>query len=186
MVNNFQIAKAKKSSGFPLVERLDLCRSLRGDLAAQQLAQGSYLKDLRYLNLNECRLSQKAFNEIIASPNLRSVEVLLFRKNRVVQITGPFGDLEELDEKQRKKQTVMRLKLLDLRENKVNSIFQREAVAFLKETIVLMWNNPFNADQPNTQGREYQDPACLFRATNDFEDDFRLIQNPLHIFYRTP
>jgi hypothetical protein len=35
VVNNFQIAKAKKSSGFPLVERLDLCRALRGDLAAQ-------------------------------------------------------------------------------------------------------------------------------------------------------
>ena len=69
----------------------------------------------------------------------------------------------------------MRLMLLDLRENKINSIFQREAVTFLKETIVIMWGNPFNADQPSTQGKEYQDPASLFRATNDFEDDFRLI-----------
>lgn len=29
--NNFQIAKAKKNSGFPLLRRLDLTRSLRGE-----------------------------------------------------------------------------------------------------------------------------------------------------------
>jgi len=67
-LNNFQIAKAKKNSGFTLLRRLDLARSLRGDQAALQLAQGSYMKDLKFLNLQDCRLSQKAFNEIIASP----------------------------------------------------------------------------------------------------------------------
>ncbi len=33
-INNFQIAKAKKNSGFPLIQRLDLSRALRGDQAA--------------------------------------------------------------------------------------------------------------------------------------------------------
>lgn len=37
-INNFQIAKAKKNSGFPLIIRLDLSRSLRGDQAALQLS----------------------------------------------------------------------------------------------------------------------------------------------------
>lgn len=32
--NNFQIAKAKKNSGLSLIVRLDLCRSLRGDVAS--------------------------------------------------------------------------------------------------------------------------------------------------------
>jgi len=114
------------------------------------------MKDLMFLNLNDCRLSQKAFNELIASPNLRSLQILLFRKNRVVSVTGPFGDLEDLDEKQKRKQLVMQLRVLDIRENRVANIFQKEAAAFLRETVVLMWDNPFN--DPDSQAliaREY-------------------------------
>ena len=38
-------------------------------------------------------------------------------------MTGPFGDLEDLDEKQKRKQLVMQLRVLDIRENRVASIF---------------------------------------------------------------
>jgi hypothetical protein len=180
VINNYQIAKAKKNSGFSMPRRLELSRALRGDQHLLQLIQGSYLKDLQFLNLNDCRLSQKAFNELIASPQLRSLQVLLFRKNRVVAVTGPFGDLEDLDEKQRRKQLVMQLRILDLRENKLCSIFQKEAAAFLQETVVLMWDNPF-ADMA-LMAREYLDPMHLFRATSEFDDDFRAMINPLHLY----
>ena len=68
IVNNYQIAKAKKNSGLPMLRRLELSRSLKGDQHMIQLMQGSYMKDLMFLNVNDCRLSQKAFNELIASP----------------------------------------------------------------------------------------------------------------------
>ncbi len=77
----------------------------------------------------------------------------------------------------------MKLRILDLRENRVASIFQKEAVAFLRETVVLMWDNPFN--DPESQAlmaREYLDPMHLFRATTDFDDDYRLMINPLHLY----
>ena len=166
-----------------MLRRLELSHALKGDQHLIQLTQGSYMKDLMFLNLNDCRLSQKAFNELIASPNLRSLQILLFRKNRVVSVTGPFGDLEDLDEKQKRKQLVMQLRVLDIRENRVASIFQKEAAAFLRETVVLMWDNPFN--DPDSQAliaREYQDPMHLFRSTTDFDDDFRQMINPLHLY----
>lgn len=140
------------------------------------------MKDLRSLNLNECRLSQKAFNEIIASPQLRSLEVLLMNKNRVVTVQGPYCDLEDLDEKQVKKQLVMRLKVLDLRENRISQIFLKDAVTFLRETVVLLWGNPFPAETLSEIQKEYDDPACMFRATSEFEDDYKQIRNPLHIY----
>lgn len=30
--------------------------------------------------------------------------------------------------------------------------------------------------------KEYQDPMHLFRATTEFDDDFRLMINPLHLY----
>ena len=74
----------------------------------------------------------------------------------------------------------MKLRFLDLRENKLTNIFYPEAVNFLKDTIVLMWDNPI--ETKGMMRKEYFDPAHLFRATVEFNDDYRLMQNPLHIF----
>ena len=91
-----------------------------------------------------------------------------------MQVTGPFGDLEDLDEKQKRKQLVMQLRLLDLRDNKLATIFQKEATAFLRETVVLMWGNPFSDPEAKALiAKEYLDPMHLFRATCDFEDDYK-------------
>ena len=46
VVNNYQIAKAKKNSGLPMLRRLELSRALKGDQHLIQLTQGSYMKDL--------------------------------------------------------------------------------------------------------------------------------------------
>ncbi len=175
----FQAAKAKKASGLPLLIRLDLSKSARGDHHAIQLASSSYLKDLKYLNLRDCRLSQKGFNEILNSLHLRSLETLVVRKNKIREIEGPFQDLEDLDEKQAKK-GIMKLKLLDIRENNLTTIFQSKAMNFIKETVVLMWDNPFEAK--GTLCFEFFNPASLFRAHQEFDDDHTNIQNPLHIF----
>ena len=76
----------------------------------------------------------------------------------------------------------MQLRILDIRENRVASIFQKEAAAFLRETVVLMWDNPFNdPDSQAVMAREYQDPMHQFSSTNDFEEDFRQMIKPLHI-----
>ena len=73
----------------------------------------------------------------------------------------------------------MKLQLLDVRDNRLTKIFLKEAVTFLKETVVLMWSNPFTDDL--TQSQEFYDPASLFRS-GQLDDDYRLIQNPLHIW----
>lgn len=95
------------------------------------------------MNLKDCKLNQKAFNELLASPNLRNLEVLVARKNRLKFVEGPHSDLEE-EMTAKEAKAVMSLKLLDLRENKLTHIFQEHAVNFLRETIVLMWDNPFD------------------------------------------
>ena len=135
-----------------------------------QLALSAYLKNLRYLNLRDCKLNQKAFNELLASPHLKSLEVLVARNNRLKFVEGPHSDLDDMTEKEAK--NVMSLKLLDLRENKLTHIFQEHAVNFLRETIVLMWDNPFNdiAEVKQLMRQEYFDPSCLFRACEEFDD----------------
>ena len=73
----------------------------------------------------------------------------------------------------------MRLQLLDIRYNKLTKIFLNEAINFLKDTVVLMWSNPFNCDRDID--KEFYDPGSLFRS-EQLDDDASLIQNPMHIF----
>ena len=85
--------------GLPLLQRLDLAFCLKGDEQVCQLAQSTYLKDLKYLNLRGCKFGEIALLEVLSSKNLRSLEVLIARDNKVRQIEGPFGDLEDASEK---------------------------------------------------------------------------------------
>jgi hypothetical protein len=73
---------------------------------------------------------------------MRSLKVLIASENSIEKVEGPFGDLDDATEKQRK--NVMKLQLLDVRHNKLTSLIQQDAVAFLKETIVLLWDNPLD------------------------------------------
>lgn len=126
--------------------------------------------------MSHCKLSQKVFNDLTASPQLRSVEILLFRENRVVTVIEP--DIDEADEKQRSK--VMKLKLLDLRDNRLQSIYLRQAPSFLRETVVFMMGNPFS--DSGLASLEHTDPSHLFRAS----DDDVYIRNPLHLLTASP
>jgi hypothetical protein len=99
-----QIAKSKKiSSSTSMLLRLDLSNCLKGDEQVAQLAQSSYLKDLKYLNLTKCRFGVDGFNELLATKNLRSLEVLIVANNKIKNIEGPYNDLESASEKQIKK-----------------------------------------------------------------------------------
>ena len=100
------------------------------------------MKDLKYLNLKGCKFSDIGFQEVLQSKCLRSLEVLIVKDNKIKQIKGPFADLADATEKQIKK-SIMKLIFLDIRSNKLTSIVQSEAVNFLRETVVLMWSNPF-------------------------------------------
>ena len=66
----------------------------------------------------------------------------------------------------------MKLQVLDIRKNKLTDIIQKNAVNFLKETIVIMWNNPFKDDIQ----AELLNPKHLF-MTQELEDDPHLIPN---------
>ena len=95
-----QIAKSKKPSESPtMLVRLDLSNCLRGDEQVATLAQSSYLKDLKWLNLRRCKFGTDGFNELLQSKNLRSLEVLIVKDNKIRDIDGPFHDLEEASEK---------------------------------------------------------------------------------------
>lgn len=74
----------------------------------------------------------------------------------------------------------MKLQLLDIRSNRLTKIFLKEAVTFLKDAVVLMWDNPFESDAGEME-TEFYDPASLFRS-GQLDDDYHLIQNPMHIF----
>ena len=110
-----------------------------------QLAQSSYLKDLKYLNIRGCKFGNIGLQEVLSSKHLRSLQVLVARENKVSEIEGPFSDLEDASEKQIKK-SLMKLQILDIRNNLLEAVIQTKAVNFLKDTIVLMWNNPLEGD----------------------------------------
>ena len=130
------------------------------------------MKDLKWLNLQKCKFGTDGFNELVSSKNLRSLEVLIVKDNKIGKVEGPFSDLEEATAKQIKK-GIMQLHLLDIRGNRLTKIFFKEAVSFLKDTVVLMWDNPFeNAE--GEQEKEFYDPASLFRS-GDLDDDYHLI-----------
>ena len=99
------------------------------------------MKDLKYLNIKSCKFGDIGLLELLSSKNMRSLKVLIASDNRIEKIEGPFGDLEDASEKQLKK-GVMKLQLLDVRRNRLTNIIQKQAVQFLKETVVLMWENP--------------------------------------------
>jgi Leucine-rich repeat (LRR) protein len=97
------------------------------------------------LNLRGCKFTDTGFQELLQSKSLHSVEVLVVRDNKIKKIEGPYGDLEEATEKQIRK-GIMRLRLLDIRGNRLSHIIQADASNFLEETVVLMWGNPFECD----------------------------------------
>jgi hypothetical protein len=65
-----------------------------------------------------------------------------------------------------------------VRGNKLTDLIQKEAVAFLKETVVLMWDNPLDHAASKA---EVLEPRGLFNA-HKYGYDERLIPNPLHLF----
>jgi hypothetical protein len=77
----------------------------------------------------------------------------------------------------------MQLRVLDLRENRLQSIHLSNGAAFLRNTIVLMWDNPFDQDPPGFIAKEFMDPAHFFRASTDFDDDPLKILSPLHLYH---
>jgi len=107
---------------------------------------------------------------------MRSLKVLIASENRIEKIEGPFGDLDDATEKQKK--SVMKLQLLDVRHNKLTCLIQQHAVVFLKETVVLMWDNPLDSGAIKA---EVLEPRSLFNAQK-YGYDERVIPNPLHLF----
>lgn len=97
------------------------------------------------MNLRGCKFSDTGFQELLQSKQMHSLEILVCRENKIKKIEGPYQDLTECTEKQLRK-GVMKLKLLDVRQNKLAQVVQTQAVNFLRETVVLMWANPFECD----------------------------------------
>lgn len=73
----------------------------------------------------------------------------------------------------------MKLKFLDLRENKITDSCLREALNFLIETVVLLWDNPFQ--NLGLIRKELIDPSHMFRGSELIIDENAVIYNPLHI-----
>lgn len=151
---------------------------MKGDEQVCQLAQSSYLKDLKYLNITNCKFTEIALQEVMSSKNMRSVQILVARDNKITEIEGPFGDLEDASEKQIKK-GVMKLQVLDVRDNRLTKIVQSKAANFLKDTVVVMWNNPFE----DSIRDEITQPRHIKTTSTDLvEEDFAQTPNPLHMF----
>ena len=102
---------------------------------------------------------------------MRSLEVLIVRNNKIKSVEGPFSDLTEASEKQLKKE-IMKLQVLDIRDNGLGKIHLEEAHEFLRDTVVLMWGNPFTAHQKEGEqeslqesaiSKEYYFPSSIFR-----------------------
>jgi len=67
--------------------------------------------------------------------------------------------------------------VLDVRDNQLTTIIQKPAVNFLQNTVVIMWNNPFQDDLDT----EFVFPKHIFQKIA-LEDDPLRIPNPLHLF----
>lgn len=68
----------------------------------------------------------------------------------------------------------MKLKLLDIRANRLTQIMQSEASTFLEETVVLMWDNPFECDTSQL----LKQASKILVGLSDVD----VVPNPLHLF----
>ena len=49
--------------------------------------------------MRHCKFGTDGFNELLISKNLRSLEVLIVKDNKIRKMEGPFSDLDEATEK---------------------------------------------------------------------------------------
>ena len=48
---------------------------------------------MKFLNLSKCKFGSDGLNEIFHSKNLRSLEILIIKENKIKSVEGPFDDL---------------------------------------------------------------------------------------------
>ena len=139
------LPKTYIDQGFPstptflYLRRLDLSSSFHGDRGAFELAESSAFRYLEYLKAKNCQIGNQGFADLVASPNLRRLKVLILAKNSISKLVFPFDDLRLATPVQRTRE-VMSLDLLDLRENQLTSV--KSNSKFLSDTVVLAWGNP--------------------------------------------
>lgn len=98
--SNFTLPRTWVEPDFPVtptflyLTRLDLSSSLKGDDHVSQLSASSAFKYLKFLKLKHCGISNDGFRDLIGSPNLRSLEVLILAKNSITKLQFPFDDLK--------------------------------------------------------------------------------------------
>ena len=78
-----------------------------------------YFKNLEYLKLRNCGIDDEIFTKLCKSNNFRRLEILILSKNLISNIPLIKDDSNGFDLKRR-----MKLKLLDLRENKLKYLSQ--------------------------------------------------------------
>lgn len=119
------------------LKRLDLSSSFDGDQNVELLAESDYFKQLEFLKLRNCSISNSGAKSLFESKGLKSLKILILSKNKISQVEGPYQDLKKVESPLVKRE-IMNLKLLDLRENDIRSfLFMKGAKNFLKYTIVL-------------------------------------------------
>ena len=125
---------------FLYLKRLDLTSSFKGDEHVIQLANSSAFKYLEFLKLKSCGVSNNGFKAILASRFLRRLKVLILSKNDITKLIFPCDDLKTATKTQQKRE-FMELVLLDLRNNHISNTNQAGTSKFLRNTMVLGWDN---------------------------------------------
>ena len=166
------ISKLKFIEGFYYLLRLDLSSSLSGDEDALEIANSTAFRKLQSLKLRNCKIGNEGCEALFKSQNLRSLKHLDLSKNLINQLTGPYKDLKEATDIQLVKY-IMKLEVLDVRQNNINSLYLKGAQNFLKYTVVLAWN-----ERTKTMKNNLKD---LFPSMPLKSDSIQIKRPPLYV-----
>jgi hypothetical protein len=121
------------------LKRLDLSSSLKGDTQALSLAESTAFKYLEFLKLKNCGIGNLGLTGILGSSGFRRLKILIVSKNAINKLILP----DEAASKAVGRRELMDLSLLDLRENQLTGTIKQFSHKFLRNTVVLGWDNSF-------------------------------------------
>ena len=125
---------------FEYLKRLDLSSSLKGDAQVLAFASSTAYQHLEFLKLKNCGIGNLGLTALLGSSGLRRLKVLILSKNQLTKLIMPEDDLKGTTQASKKRE-FMDLQVLDVRENLLGTHFKQYSSRFLKNAIILGWDN---------------------------------------------
>ena len=158
------------------MQRLDLEGSLDGPESIKFLIKSTTLRNLTYLNLSNCKITDKGANDLFQSPLMLTILFLRLANcnltekafpKKIQTSTNPFADNE------------ISLEFLDFRFNTIHDRSNATSRKYLENVVILLWRKRILR-----RGYSYKSEVFIKSEKEMLKEDdgeVKFVENPLHI-----